>query len=40
MSQLKAVVSEHAVDEIADLTARASLVSIIAAGLLACLIAL
>lgn len=40
MSQLKAVITENHVEEIADLTARASLVSIIAAGLLACLIAL
>ncbi|WP_263399058.1 hypothetical protein [Spongiibacter pelagi] len=40
MSQLKAAIIENHVEEIADLTARASLVSIITAGILACLIAL
>ncbi len=40
MAQLKAAVIEHHADEIVDLTARASLLSIITVGVLACIIAL
>jgi hypothetical protein len=40
MAQVKAAAKDLHVEEIVDLTARASLVSIITAGLLACLIAL